>query len=92
MHKRELTVGYFKTDYPEIAIETCIRTFSAVADQLSVRITGCRTKKEALEQYFIMVSFYEDLIGRIMGADKELIKIIDQAKFKKIYDKYSVRI
>ena len=84
--KQGIEEGYFKTDYPEIAIETCIRTFSAIADQLSIKILKSGTKKEALEQYFIMISFYEDLIGRILGADKDLIKIIDQDNFRKIYD------
>ncbi len=84
--KQGIEEGYFKTDYPETAIETCIRTFSAIADQLSARIHKTKTKKEALEQYYLMISFYEDLIGRILGADKDLIKIIDQDKYRKIYE------
>lgn len=77
--------GYFKTDFPDLASEAIFRIGAAVTDQLRPLIINSRTKKEGFEHFLRIMEFYQDIIEKMLGADKGLFKIFEKEKFEKIY-------
>ncbi len=72
--------GVFRTSCPDIAAETIIRLGVAINDQLRASLlSGGITGKK--EMFMKIMDFYQDTIAKILGTEKNILRLWDRDAF-----------
>ncbi len=85
MIREGIEQGVFHTEFPELVGEAIFRTGAAITDQLRPYILESSSRKEGFEQFIRIMEFYSDLIEKMLGAEKDSLKIFDKKHLETIY-------